>query len=263
MPFPDTPRVLYRINPLDEVVCQLRFPPLLRIEAEAPAAFQERVRTDFPLFQQRSSFNLPSKLGQLVQHEMTLLGSKAYVFESADRCWKLTLGREGLSLSCRRYERWEHFRERLEGPFQALLELYSPSYFGHVCLRYRDVIKRSVLGLTNVAWPDLFQPWIVGPLANTDVSDEVESVQNRSVIRLPDGVGRVDATYGLATDERDKDQVFLIDSHLYNDRQTGPTDVFQRLDALNRYAGRFFRWCISDALHGALVGTPAVAPRFG
>ena len=40
-PFPDTPRVVYNKNPLFEVLCQLRFPHILRIETEIPAAVPE------------------------------------------------------------------------------------------------------------------------------------------------------------------------------------------------------------------------------
>jgi len=32
MPFPEVKRVIYEHNPLDKVICQLRFPPILRIE---------------------------------------------------------------------------------------------------------------------------------------------------------------------------------------------------------------------------------------
>src|SRR5256885_3722562 len=47
--FPDSPRVIYGKAPLTAVICQLRFPPILRIESTVPADFQERVRTQFPL----------------------------------------------------------------------------------------------------------------------------------------------------------------------------------------------------------------------
>src|SRR4051794_35988880 len=61
MAFPDAPRVLYEINPLDEVVCQLKFPPVLRIDAEMPVGFQEAIRAQFPLYRAEptASRNLP------------------------------------------------------------------------------------------------------------------------------------------------------------------------------------------------------------
>ena len=52
MPFPDSERVIYQRNPLLEVICQLRFPSILRIDSEAPAVFQERVRKEYPMYQE-------------------------------------------------------------------------------------------------------------------------------------------------------------------------------------------------------------------
>ena len=37
-------RCIYRRSPLIEVICQLRFPAILRIDAQAPAQFQEAIR---------------------------------------------------------------------------------------------------------------------------------------------------------------------------------------------------------------------------
>ena len=36
-------RCIYRRSPLIEVICQLRFPAILRIDAQAPAQFQEAI----------------------------------------------------------------------------------------------------------------------------------------------------------------------------------------------------------------------------
>lgn len=62
MPFPDVPRVIYEINPLDEVICQLRFPPVLKIDTEVPAGFQEQIRDDYPFYESKSPLRLPTGL---------------------------------------------------------------------------------------------------------------------------------------------------------------------------------------------------------
>ena len=43
-------RYQYAVNPLVEVICQLRFPAILSISAKEPVAFQEAVRRDFPRY---------------------------------------------------------------------------------------------------------------------------------------------------------------------------------------------------------------------
>ena len=47
--FSNEPRVRYENPQLVEVICQLRFPEILTINASEPAAFQERIRRDYPL----------------------------------------------------------------------------------------------------------------------------------------------------------------------------------------------------------------------
>ena len=58
--FPDAPRVVYEKNTLEEVKCEIRFPPILEIEASPPAAFQESVRIAFPYFETKTSVKLPA-----------------------------------------------------------------------------------------------------------------------------------------------------------------------------------------------------------
>ena len=41
-------RCIYRKNQLAEVVCQLRFPEILKIETAVPADFQEAIRDEYP-----------------------------------------------------------------------------------------------------------------------------------------------------------------------------------------------------------------------
>ena len=57
MPFPKSKRVQYRLSPIRTVVCQLRFPTILRVEALQPVDFQEEIRRAFPLFQEKSSIH--------------------------------------------------------------------------------------------------------------------------------------------------------------------------------------------------------------
>ncbi len=59
MPFPEVQRVIYRKNPLEQVICQFRFPAILRIDTETPADFQERIRNDFPQFAEQTEWKFP------------------------------------------------------------------------------------------------------------------------------------------------------------------------------------------------------------
>ena len=262
MAFPEVPRVRYEISPLEEVVCQLKFPPVLRIEAELPAAFQERVRADFPLFETVETAlptNLPPELARLVHRggAGTLPVEHWFSSDDEDRTWQLKLGRSKLSLSTVDYGQWEKFRQRLVGPLAALIEGYEPAPCNHVCLRYRNVIRRSRLSLDpNTPWSELLKPPLCGFLAASELQDEVVTARMRAATRLPSSSGWLDVEYGLAQEEPDDETAFVIDTHLFNDGPTEPTHAFDRLEALHRQAGYFFRWCITDLLQEALGPQP-------
>ncbi len=269
MPFPDEPRVIYEVNPLDEVICQVRFPTILKIESDAPTEFQEKIRADFPFYELTQPLKLPAGFPpQLVQSfvaDLPMASRKSHSFGSKDRQWNLNLTREYVSLTCQSYRRWEEFKQKFQGPFEALQSTYRPSFFTRIGLRYKDVIRRSRLGLENIDWRELIQPWISGILGPGGVSDETQGTSTSCIIKLPDAIGQVQLNFGLAVSIDDgtatgatanQEVVFVIDADLFNDQQTEINDVFNRLDALKRQSGLLFRWCITKRLHDALRPSP-------
>src|SRR5687768_11704205 len=147
MLFEDKARVLYTRNPLEEVICQLRFPTILRITSEPPAKFQEAIRQQFPVLNERRDSpikGLPAELRAIFPTE--LLGgasSVAFDFVSEDESLTASLTKDFLALSARKYERWEDFRKVLLDVWGAVCQEYKPAFISRVGLRYRNVIKPS------------------------------------------------------------------------------------------------------------------------
>lgn len=56
--FPSKPDIPLKKAPLMEVVCQVRFPPILRINTEEPSEFQEEIRDRFPKIEIEQGFLL-------------------------------------------------------------------------------------------------------------------------------------------------------------------------------------------------------------
>lgn len=193
MAFPEELRVVYERNPLEEVRSDIRFPTILAIDSASPVEFQETVRVDFPYYELRPPVVVPSTapraVSQLVERQLAGMGVKTHVFHSEDRQWSLSLTKDGLTLSCRRYERWEPFRIKLQAAMESLTRVYRPSFLQHTCVRYKNLIRRRLLGLEGTPWANLLQPWVCGPL-NTPEADGVEVLTSRHQIRLPDGRGR-------------------------------------------------------------------------
>lgn len=262
MPFPDSPRVIYARNPLIEVLCQLRFPTILRIDSELPTAFQERIREAYPHFAENQltelRVDLPPEVVQLSKGAIppTLRAGKAsYDFISANEQWKVVLNRDFLALSTVKYSRWEDFKAQLQGPLQAFTEIYFPAFFSRIGLRYRDVIRRSQLGLDEVPWAELLQPHIAGELASGEVASCITGVAKQIQLRLPDGAGEALMQHGFVQ-HQEGEICYLIDSDFSISENTEVSNAIQKLDSFNQTSRRLFRWCITERLHRAMEPRP-------
>jgi uncharacterized protein (TIGR04255 family) len=115
MKLPDYQRVIYKRIPLLDVVGQLRFPTLLKINNQEPFEFQERIRWDYPIFQRSHSLNLPPDLAALVPQLSTFSAQDpTYNFQSEDSKWQISLNKDSLTLSTFQYKRYEEFKEKNE-----------------------------------------------------------------------------------------------------------------------------------------------------
>ncbi len=259
MPIPASERVIYAINPLVEVICQVRYPTVFRIESEPPVAFQESLRDLFPIAQQKQIATLvPPELLSLLPEpaSRSLPLMTAYDFTSRDGNWTVSLTRDFLALTARKYIRWEQFRELFNQAAEALQRAYAVRFYVRVGLRYQDVICRSQLGMEDVAWRDLLRPSIAGELGEPDIAEEVIERLTVTRLRLPQQEAFVRLQHGLVTYRQTSESAgevcYLIDADFFTERQVEVQDVDGVLDYLNQQAGNLFRWCISQKLHHAL-----------
>jgi uncharacterized protein (TIGR04255 family) len=258
MPFPETPRVTYKKNPLRKVICQLRFPSILKIDAEVPAAFQERIRKEFPVLSEKVEvqFEISQKMEgsippELLNQALKPTESRNYEFSSEDEQWVVNLTRTFVALTANKYYKWEEFRDKLVGPLNALLNIYSPTHFSRIGLRYIDVIKRSELNLGDTSWSELLQPYMLGLLGSSVVADRIQSYESLSEIRLSDEKSIVRIVTKLETDPSGE-PCFIIDSDFHIMMKTNVGSALDILDYFNKRASRLIRWCITERLHQAM-----------
>jgi uncharacterized protein (TIGR04255 family) len=252
--FPATPRVIYNQTPLREVICQFRFPPILRVEAQTPADFQDRVRDRFPLLE-RSQPISANILAQLPNDLLNALGSPindtSYIFRADDGS-HLTLTPESLALTVTAYTRWEDFRATLVPALDALIEIYRPAYFTRVGLRYLNVILRNALGLAEHSWGDILIPEIVGELALPQWQAGVEDARRVIRSKITSTSDTVLLQHGLAQVKDVTETGYALDFDFYSDIRTEVGDAHATVDRLNGYTGCAFRWCIKPVVHAAM-----------
>lgn len=244
----DYVRIVYKRNPLMEVICQIRFPHCFKIEAEPPSAFQEKISAAYPLVECRDGLEIPAKLaGQQIRQ------SRTYSFFSVDRTWQLALAVNFLALSTTRYVKWDDFRDRLAVAIEALIGSYPIPALSRIGLRYSNVIDRDELGLTEAPWRDLVRPSALGLIAEKDEHNlSFEELTNAAVIRI--NAAKVRSSTSLVVNTETSSQALLLDNDFIIESQIEATltEALSYANRLHDYSGPFFRWCIQDRLHAAL-----------
>ncbi len=257
MPFPPVQRVLYSKNPLVRVICQLRFPRILRVGTEAPVQFQDGVRDEYPVYEvSDENTQLPRGAAQVLARVGFALptGNQLHRFKTTDERRILTLAQDFLSLEERSYTRWDDFEDHLRNAEQVLGETYRPAFYTRVGLRYQDVIRRSTLDLADAEWRELLNPALLGELADERLSDQVQDHRCQIEIKLTSTEGLVRIRHGITLD--DDEQCYLVDADFFTQERRDTDGAFADLSAFNRLTRYLFRWAITDTLHRAMGPVP-------
>ena len=264
MPFPETPRVVYDKNPLTQVIAELRFPPILKIGAEDPAPFQDRLRRDYPLYRRAgTAADLPPQIAGLIKQLNigSALETPSHAFSTEDGLRTVTLARDSLAVETKAYRTWEDFGSRVNEARTALEEIYQPSFYTRIGLRYVDVIDRRNLGLEGDAWSDLINRKLIGLLAATEITDEVSEILSVASIRLSHTAGAsVRLQHGIQSKQVAPSDVphsvYVVDADFSTQERSACNNVPSVLGGFNRVAGNLFRWAITPRLTSALGPRP-------
>ena len=265
MPFPETPREIYDVNPLNEVICQLRFPPILKIVSETPSQFQDAVRAKYSTYSTNSNppglglsglgLQMPPEIADALKSVplFAMGGVAEHHFSVDDESRLISLAQEFIALTDRQYSRWEGFRAELVSMTEVFSQVYEPGPFNRIGLRYVDVLMRSRFGMPDTAWSEFLNPSFIGLLGDQHVANDVRDLVVDCTLTIPDVEGgRVHIKHGLRRTENENEQVYLIDADFHTSRRSDKNGVFEILDKFNQWSGRLFRWATTERLRDSL-----------
>jgi uncharacterized protein (TIGR04255 family) len=254
MPFPPSDRVIYSKNPLKEVICQLRFPTILEIGSEPPALFQKKIRATYPLYE-KGEAPLPKEIAEILAQFPIPKPSEgiSHKFLTADSNRFISLASGFVALTDHKYQQWGQFRRELVLAQTSLEEVYQPTFYSRIGLRYRNVIDKEEIGLGNEPWDSLLNSPLIGLLGASNIGGHVRTIQTEASIKIDEDEVPGDLQpYGMALDPfPGRKPVYVIDVDLYTNERSSGNDV-SLLDRFNRIVGNLFRWAISPKLHQAL-----------
>lgn len=255
--FSTEPRCQYQNNQLAEVICQIRFPEILSINVSQPAAFQEEVRSMFPVYSVHTE-NAPAKLsgnpGNLRLEQPPATNN--HQFASEDGTWRINLTSKFISLSCTQYVNWEFFAKCLDTPLAAFIKIYRPAYFERIGLRYMNFISRKSLGLEGVPFCNLFQPSYLGVLGEPNMPEQnvLRCGLDTEVVLLDGCNAKIHAGPGMVTrnGQSDNEVHFIFDQDLYTTNKTPVNYAAETLQTLHAQAYPVFRGAITELLHNKM-----------
>lgn len=250
-------RCHYHKAQLGDVICQLRFPEILTIEANAPVQFQEAIRHQFPLYSVRKEAPLPKLVGTPGNMNLEKQPvSNNYQFVSADGRWRVNLTSRFISLACSRYDHWEEFAGMLDGPLAAFIKTYRPALFERVGLRYLNFFSRQALNLQGTPWRELFQPQYLGLLTDEEIN---ESATARNTVDAELAIrggcrAKIHAGPGLVkrNGQQDNEVKFILDLDLFMPGNLAVSLSAGALQTLHSQADSIFRGAITPVLHDAM-----------
>ena len=243
--FSNQTRQIFRRSQLVEVICQLRFPEILSIEAHEPADFQEAIRREFPQYGKKIEQLPPKQAGGKLVPQGTV---NNYQFISGEGTWKISLTKGFIALSTTRYTRWEEFAKRLDFVLAAFIKTYQPAYFTRVGLRYINAINRKTLELEDLAWRELIAPGYLGLMAEEDVREAsfLKCEQNVTAAMPGGAKANIKCGPGLLrkvdnrTREVEEEKVFMLDLDVFFDGKTPLDHAVPALNIVHGNAGSLF-----------------------
>ena len=249
----DLKRVRYEKSPLVEVIFQLRFPTILSINSNQPVDFQERVREKYPFFEEQVEeqgdilYNL-----QIKATAMRKTGeNKNYAFISENNRTKINLTPSFIAISTMAYTQWEDFTKHVEFVIPIFEEIYKPSFYTRVGLRYTDVITRSGLGLEDKPWTELMKPHVLG-MITTDHEAGVKSYLSETEYetKIEGVLSRAHFEFVHVNDQPELS--LLIDCDYYSLGITKTEAMKAMSEKLHKASSQFIQTAITTELHEAM-----------
>ncbi|MBN1313814.1 MAG: TIGR04255 family protein [Anaerolineales bacterium] len=240
--FPIKPEIRLQNPPLSEVVCQVRFPALLRILNEMPVDFQDHIRSRFPELGIEHNISVRLPKSDSIEKPATEGGEKIYRFSTDDKTSAASLAVNFFALSTNRYQHWDVFINDLDFVYSAVQNVYQPAYATRIGLRFINQFTMensqvdSVYQLLNLFHPDL----------TVLLNSEVWHIPNEALsqIFLTDENAKLMLRSGYGIEK--ERPFFLLDLDYFEEGKIQLYGLRERVEQYHQMIYNAFRWCILD-----------------
>lgn len=252
--FPHQPEVPLTHPPLEEVVCQVRMPPILRISREEPIDFQEQIRRRFPQLQWEDGVQVQFPIPGDPNAPSAEFKPRLFRFISADEQTAVSLTTNFFALSSRHYTHWADFAADLQLASDAVQQVYQPAYAPRIGLRY---INR--LTLANTHTPDkeslfnLLRPELTALLRGPVWQDADDMACQ---LTFSEQTARLD--FRIAYEAVENSPTFLLDFDYFEKGKLPLAGLIERCDRYHAMIYNAFRWSLLDETLERFQSAPAL-----
>ena len=233
--------------PLTEVICQIRFPIILKITNEKPVEFQERVRDIFPNLEVEQG--MVAEMDPMSKAPPSLRAApQIYRFKSLDGHTALSLAPNFYALSTTSYKHWKEFLERLLFINSVTIDVYKITNATRIGLRYineltfKNTHTNTLEDLLGVLRPELTV------FLKCEYWDVPQDMLNSLVLSGPNDEN-LGLRFGFKGGEEPR---YLLDFDYYASGNIS-LDKNKPQEFLERYHDsiyKAFRWCIKKGKLG-------------
>lgn len=239
-------------SPLVNVIAQVRFPAVMKIETDKGfvASFQESIRQDYPILRGERQLGVMFGPGGVTPQDAGMV----WRFEGSDPdSWQVTLASSFVSLSARKYTRRSDLLQRFAVLLHALDAWLDPQMCDRIGVRYVDRITGDHL----LRLDELVRPEVLGLSSSRSDEGGVSVIHSLSdtLFQLDDGSqlrGRWGSLPEKATYDPGIEPANTRSWVLDLDHSTSAPQEFDLADIGDRIATfcdriyTFFRWAITD-----------------
>jgi uncharacterized protein (TIGR04255 family) len=267
------PEGVFARPPIELVVCQVQFEPILRIgDASSVAPFQEAVRDQYPSVNQVAGIQL--SFGEEGLTAQPLAQRVAWAFVSQDENWQVVLAQSALTVQAKHPASYETVRERFLSLVRTFVDLYQPGGRTRLGLRYINKITFDDAA-TVAAWRPLVRPEVLGLAASDELFNDDEVLHSFGQTRVAQDESQMIIKYGFLEpgtlthpDVAPSTSPYLvIDLDQFDVRRmptVDPAAIQGELDGYHEDIHCAFRWVLTSAgaerlglgQHGAGAANP-------
>jgi uncharacterized protein (TIGR04255 family) len=241
--FPVKQEIQLKKPPLNEVICQVKFPPILRISKETPVNFQEAIRSRFPELEIEQGVLLQLGISPASENPVMETAPKIFRFKSSDSKSSVALAPDFFALSTNAYTHWGNFRNEFMFIEQAARNEFSFPYINRIGLRFINRFTRKNTGCkTFFELLDLFRDELTCFIRSEAWTEPNNMI---SQIGLSDNKAKLNLGFGFAKEQ--KEQFILLDFDYFEDSQIEFKNLSEKIDQYHTKIYQAFRWCLKDS----------------